>query len=239
MKPISFQNARAWKVAVSMNEQDVEVHIDVYSDVICPWCFIGKRRLEQALEQMGSGPRVQVTWRPFQLNPTMPKGGLDRRSYLEAKFGGSASVKRMEERVVQAGEAEGIEFAFDRIARTPNTFAAHRLIWFAGQQGCQDEVVESLFYSYFTEGRDIGSFDSLTEIAAGCGLNPAEVAGFVASDRGAQEVRAEEATGHRLGIRGVPYFLLNGSLSISGAQPPDIVLAALRQAGGPGREPRA
>ncbi|MCX5724860.1 MAG: DsbA family oxidoreductase [Nitrospirae bacterium] len=215
-----------------MNEQDVGVHIDVYSDVICPWCFIGKRRLEQALEEMRPAQAVQVKWRPFELNPTMPKGGMDRRSYLEAKFGGAASLKTMEERVAQAGEAEGIEFAFDRIALTPNTFDAHRLIWFAGQQGCQDKVVEALFFSYFTEGRDIGNLDSLTEVAVDGGLNREEVLTFLSSDKAVQEVRAEEANGQRFGIRGVPYFLLNGSLSISGAQPPDIILSALRQAEG-------
>lgn len=206
--------------------------IEIYSDVVCPWCFIGKRRLEQALEEMRSAQAVQVKWRPFELNPTMPKGGLDRRSYLEAKFGGAASLKTMEERVAQAGEAEGIEFAFDRIAQTPNTFDAHRLIWFAGQQGCQDDVVEALFYSYFTLGHDIGQLDSLAEIGIDGGLNRDEVVVFLASDRGGQAVRTEEATGHRLGIRGVPYFLLNGSLSISGAQPPDIILSALQQAEG-------
>lgn len=204
--------------------------IEIYSDVICPWCFISKRRLERALEQVGSAQPAQVRWRPFELNPTMPKEGLDRRSYLEAKFGGAEALQTMEGRVAQAGEAEGIEFVFDRIVRTPNTFDAHRLIWFAGQQGCQDDVVEALFYSYFTEGREIGNLDSLTEVAADCGLNREEVRVFLASDRAVQEVRTEEATGHRLGIRGVPYFLLNGSLSISGAQPPDIFVSALQQA---------
>ena len=206
--------------------------IEIYSDVICPWCFIGKRRLEQALERVGSAQPAQVLWRPFELNPTMPKEGLDRRTYLEAKFGGAEALQAMEDRVAQAGEAEGIEFAFDRIARTPNTFDAHRLIWFAGQQGCQDEVVEALFYSYFTLGRDIGNLDSLTEVAADSGLNREEVRVFLANDQAIQEVRAEEAAGHRLGIRGVPYFLLNGSFSISGAQPLDIFVSALQQVRG-------
>jgi predicted DsbA family dithiol-disulfide isomerase len=213
-----------------MNKQDMGVHIDVYSDVICPWCFIGKRRLEEALEQTELAQSAQVRWRPFELNPTVPKGGMDRRPYLEAKFGGAASLKKMEDRLSQAGEADGIEFAFDRIARTANTFDAHRLIWFAEQQGCQDDVVEALFHSYFTKGRDIGNLDSLTEIAVDCGLNREEVGRFLASDQGVQDVRAEEATGYRLGIRGVPFFLFNGSLSISGAQPPDVLVAAIRQA---------
>jgi predicted DsbA family dithiol-disulfide isomerase len=206
------------------------MQIEIYSDVVCPWCFIGKRRLEQALETAGYAQEAHIAWRPFQLNPTMPKEGMDRRVYLDAKFGGADARRAIEERVAKAGEADGIEFAFDRIARTPNTFDAHRLIWFAEQQGCQDQVVEALFHSYFTKGREIGSLNSLAEIASDCGLNCEEVERFLASDRAVQEVRAEEATGHRLGIRGVPYFVLNGSTSISGAQPPEIFVSALQQA---------
>jgi predicted DsbA family dithiol-disulfide isomerase len=160
----------------------------------------------------------------------MPKEGMDRRVYLDAKFGGAEARRAIEERVAKAGEADGIVFAFDRIERTPNTFDAHRLIWFAEQQGCQDEVVEALFHSYFTKGREIGNLDSLAEIASDCGLNREEVERFLASGRAVQEVLAEKANGHRLGIRGVPYFVLNGSISISGAQPPDIFVSALQQA---------
>ena len=206
------------------------MQIEIYSDVVCPWCFIGKRRLEQALETSGYAQQTHIAWRPFQLNPTMPKEGMDRRVYLDAKFGGTEARRVIEERVAKAGKADGIVFAFDRIERTPNTFDAHRLIWFAEQQGCQDEVVEALFYSYFTKGREIGSLDSLAEIASDCGLNREEAEWFLASDKAVQEVRAEEAAGHRLGIRGVPYFVLNGSMSISGAQPPDIFVSALQQA---------
>jgi predicted DsbA family dithiol-disulfide isomerase len=206
------------------------MQIEIYSDVVCPWCFIGKRRLEQALETAGYTQQTHIAWRPFQLNPTMPKEGMDRRIYLDTKFGGTEARRAVEERVAKAGEADGIVFAFDRIERTPNTFDAHRLIWFAGQQGCQDEVVEALFHSYFTKGREIGDLGSLAVIASDCGLDREEVERFLSSDRAIQEVHAEEATGHRLGIRGVPYFVLNGSMSISGAQPPDIFVSALQQA---------
>jgi len=206
------------------------MQIEIYSDVVCPWCFIGKRRLEQALETVGYAQQAHIAWRPFQLNPTMPKEGMDRRAYLDAKFGGADARRAVEERVAKAGEADGIVFAFNRIERTPNTFDAHRLIWFAEQQGCQDEVAEALFHSYFTKGREIGNLDSLAEIASDCGLNREEVDRFLASGRAVQEVRAEEAAGHRLGIRGVPYFVLNGSISISGAQPPDIFVSAIQQA---------
>jgi len=206
------------------------MQIEIYSDVVCPWCFIGKRRLEQALETAGYDQQAHITWRPFQLNPTMPKEGMDRRVYLDAKFGSAEARRAIEERLAKAGEEDGIVFAFDRIQRTPNTFDAHRLIWLAEQQGCQDEVAEALFHSYFTKGREIGNLDSLAEIAADCGLNREEVERFLASDRAVQEVRAEEAAGHRMGIRGVPYFVLNGRYTISGAQPPDIFVSALHQA---------
>jgi predicted DsbA family dithiol-disulfide isomerase len=206
------------------------MQIEIYSDVVCPWCFVGKRRLERALETSGYAQQAHIAWRPFQLNPTMSKEGMDRRTYLKAKFGGAEVLREMEDRLTKAGEADGIEFAFDRIERTPNTFDAHRLIWFAGQQGCQDEVAEALFHSYFTKGREIGNLDSLAEIASGCGLDRGEVEQFLASDRAVRDVQSEEAIGRRLGIRGVPYFVLNGSISISGAQPPDIFVSAFQEA---------
>jgi predicted DsbA family dithiol-disulfide isomerase len=213
-----------------MTEQAAEVQIDVYSDIVCPWCYVGKRRLERALDQWEGGAESRITWRPFQLNPAMPKSGMDRRAYLDVKFGGAEARRAIEERVAKAGEADGIVFAFDRIERTPNTFEAHRLIWFAQQQGKQDDLVDALFHAYFTEGRDIGEDQVLIDMASETGLGRNEVRAFLASDKGAEETRAEEATGHRMGIRGVPYFVLNGRYAISGAQPPDIFVSALQKA---------
>ena len=206
------------------------MHVEIYSDVVCPWCFIGKRRLEQALETAGHTHQVRVTWRPFQLNPTMPKPGMDRRTYLEAKFGGAEARREIEERLTKAGEADGIVFAFDRIARTPNTFDAHRLIWFAQQQKKQDDLAEALFHAYFSEARDIGDGQTLVDISAEIGLDREEVRQFLASEQGVEEVRTEEAAGHRLGIRAVPYFVLNDTYRISGAQPPDVFVSALQKA---------
>lgn len=203
--------------------------IEIYSDVVCPWCYIGKRRLEQALETAGYANRAHITWRPFQLNPTMPKAGMDRRAYLEAKFGGTETLRAMEERVAKAGEADGIVFAFDRIERTPNTFDAHRLMWFAQQRGTQDDFAEALFHGYFTEGRDIGDGQTLVDVAAETGLDADTVREFLTRDTGAEQIRAEEAAGHRMGIRGVPYFVLNGLHAISGAQPPDLFVSALKK----------
>ena len=206
------------------------MQIEIYSDVVCPWCYIGKRRLERALDQLNGAAQAHITWRPFQLNPTMPKDGMDRTTYLEAKFGSLDAFRQMEEHVLAAGSAERIPFAFEKVTRTPNTFMAHRLIWYAEQQGRQDAAVESLFRGYFTEGEDIGSVPVLSQLAGRAGLDAVAIGSFLHSEEGATEVQAEEAAGHRLGIRGVPYFVLNGSISISGAQPPDIFVSALQQA---------
>jgi predicted DsbA family dithiol-disulfide isomerase len=203
--------------------------IEIYSDVICPWCYIGKRRLERALDQLNGAARSRITWRPYQLNPTMPEDGMDRTTYLAAKFGSLDAFRQMEEHVLAAGAAERIPFAFEKVARTPNTFLAHRLMWHAEQQGCQDVVVESLFRGYFTEGADIGSVQILGQLAGRAGLDAAAVESFLQREEGAMEVKAEEAAGHRLGIRGVPYFIINGSISISGAQPSDIFVSAIQQ----------
>lgn len=212
-----------------MNGQDAALHIDVYSDVICPWCYVGKRRLERALAQVGHTVKAHVAWRPFQLNPTMPADGMDRTAYLEAKFGSLDTFKEMEERLLEAGRGEQILFAFEKIARTPNTFQAHRLIWYAGNQGCQDAVVEQLFSGYFEQAADIGSIPMLVQLAAQAGLTAEP---FLRSEEGIAEVKADEAAGHRLGIRGVPYFILNQAHGISGAQPAEVLAAAIEQACG-------
>jgi len=204
------------------------MRIDIYSDIVCPWCYVGKRRLERALTSVGSD--IHVIWRPFQLNPTMPSDGMDRTTYLKAKFGSLEVFGRMEEQLLAAGTDEQIPFAFEKIQLTPNTFSAHRLVWHAAQQGKQDEVVENLFRAYFLEGNNIGDLKILTHVAAEAGLDRTETESFLASDKGAAEVKGEEAVGRRLGIRGVPYFILNGTISISGAQPPDIFVSALQQA---------
>ena len=212
------------------DEKAAGIRVEIYSDMVCPWCFIGKRRWEQAIETAGYANQVQVTWRPFQLNPTMPKSGMDRRTYLEVKFGGAEARREIEERLAKAGVAEGIMFAFDRMARTPNTFEAHRLMWFAQQHKKQDDLAEGLFHAYFSEGRDIGDGRTLVDIAAEIGLDRDATRLFLASDQGVQEVQAEEASGHRMGIRAVPYFVLNGTYAISGAQSPDVFVSALQKA---------
>jgi predicted DsbA family dithiol-disulfide isomerase len=196
------------------------VHIDIVSDVICPWCFIGKRRLERALEQRAE-PAVSITWRAFQLNPEMPPGGMARADYIAAKFGGTAHAARIYAAIAEAGSGENIAFAFDRIRRTPNTRDAHRLIRYATLAGNADPVVEALFAAYFEQGRDIGNRAILADIAAECGFVRAEVADWLAGDAGLEEVLGEDRSARRLGIAGVPCFILDGGYSISGAQEPE------------------
>ena len=206
------------------------MQIDIYSDIVCPWCYVGKRRLERALSELKDAVKAEVTWRPFQLNPTMPLDGMDRTAYLKAKFGSLDNFGQMEEQLLAAGVEERIPFVFEKIQQTPNTFAAHRLVWYAEQLDRQDSAVESLFRGYFMEGADIGSMSALGQLAGHAGLDVAAVESFLHSEDGTAEVKAEEAVGRLRGIREVPYFVLNGSIAISGAQPPDMFVSAIRQA---------
>ncbi|HJT19023.1 MAG TPA: DsbA family oxidoreductase [Nitrospira sp.] len=207
-------------------QQMAGVSIEIYSDVICPWCYIGKRRLERALERLGGAVKAQIAWRPFQLNPTMPKEGMERRRYLEEKFGSLNSFRPIEQQVLEAGAAEGISFAFGKMTRTPNTFLAHRMIWYGGRQGVQDAVVTSLFRGYFEEGVDIGSVPALMQLSERAGLDAGPL---LRSEDGTAEVNAEEVEGHRLGIRAVPYFVVNRAYGISGAQPAERFLSVIER----------
>jgi len=196
------------------------LRIDIVLDVICPWCFIGKRRLEKALARR---PEItpELAWRPFQLNPDMPLEGMPRQDYLAAKFGGAQHAGRIYQAVTQAGVSVDIAFAFDRIRRTPNTRNAHRLIRHAEAEGRADAVVEALFRAYFLEGRDVGDRTTLAEIAGEAGLEWAEIAAFLAGDSALGEVLAEDRNARRIGINAVPCFIFAGQYAISGAQEPE------------------
>jgi predicted DsbA family dithiol-disulfide isomerase len=198
--------------------------VDVISDVICPWCYVGKRRLEKAIPCFD----VRVRWLPFQLNPRMPKEGITRKEYRTAKFGNWERSLELDAKMVAIGEAEGIRFAFEKIERTPNTVDAHRLIWLADKQGVQDAVVEGLFRAYFTEGRDISNRQTLLDVVAEAGLVGGEA--MLNSDKGLEEIKAAHDLAQRLGVDGVPFFIINGKVTLSGAQPPDEFIAAFNQA---------
>ena len=206
--------------------------IEVVSDVVCPWCFIGKRRLEKALALLDRD-NVRVHWRAFQLNPDAPKLGMDRCIHRVNKFGSLARADQLEAQVVAAGAEAGINFHFGRIGRIPNTFNAHRLIWLAGREGVQDAVVEILFGAYFIHGEDIGRPEILKRIGLECGLHAAKVEELFTTDLGAKEVLGEERQAQALGVNTVPTFLFEGAPVISGAEKPELLAAALRPAMGP------
>jgi predicted DsbA family dithiol-disulfide isomerase len=197
--------------------ETLPLKVDVVSDVVCPWCFIGKRRLETAMADIAVP--LEIRWRPFQLDPTIPPEGKDRRAYLAAKFGTTDRVRQMQDRLVEAGEEEGIPFAFERIKVSPNTLDAHRLIHWAGESGKQERIVDALFRAYFLEGRDIGDHAVLADTAAAVGMDRAEVAPRLASGEDRASVRAEIAAAQQMGVTGVPTFILLGRYALVGAQP--------------------
>lgn len=197
------------------------MRIDIVSDVVCPWCYVGKRRFEQALAAR-PGLDVEISWRAFQLNPDMPAGGMERESYLAAKFGSATRAETIYADITAAGAEEGIAFAFERITRTPNTIDAHRLIRLAGEHGVQDPVVEALFRCYFEQGADIGDPARLIEIGDEGGLDAEVTRAHLASGDGIEAVKAEDLQARRLGINGVPCFIIDRRYAISGAQAPDV-----------------
>ena len=193
------------------------VPLDIISDPICPWCYIGKANMDRALAETGSDP-FTPSWRIFQLNPDMPAEGVGRKDYLEWKFGGPEGAAQVYGRIEQAAEAAGLEVHFDRIARTPNTFNAHRLIRWSQTTGNQTAVVDQLFTRYFVEGADIGAVPVLLEIAESAGMERDVVAKLFETDADADTLRAEESQARQMGVTGVPCFIVNGRHVIQGAQ---------------------
>lgn len=193
----------------------------IVSDTICPWCYVGKRRFERALAER-SEIVPEIEWRPFQLNPKMPAAGLDRKTYMRAKFGTDERAEEIYQAIQEAGDAEKIPFAFDAITRVPNTIASHRLIGWSLQFGRQDNVVEGLFRCYFENGDDIGNVDVLAGIAAEAGLDETNAVAYLASEEGVEQTIAETQEAHRLGISGVPCFIFDGKYAVSGAQGPEV-----------------
>ena len=205
--------------------------IDIVSDAICPWCYIGKRQLERALPLLaGEALAFEVHWHPFQLNPDMPAEGVERAAYRLAKFGSEERTRQIDARIAEAGRAVGLEFRHDLMRRTPNTVAAHRVIRQAGQAGVQDAVVEALFAAYFTEGRDIGDAAVLAEVVEAAGMPPGAVGAMLAGDEGREEVLGEDAMARNAGISGVPSFIMGRYVLFSGAVPAEEMAEAFSRA---------
>jgi predicted DsbA family dithiol-disulfide isomerase len=208
------------------------MRIDIISDTVCPWCYIGKRRLERALAQRPDLD-VEITWRAYQLNPDMPPEGKDRNAHYRAKFGSVEKTEKIIETIAGVAREENLDLEFSKIERMPNTLASHRLARWAGSAGCQDDVIERLFKAYFVEGRDIGDMDVLVDIAGAAGMDRDLVRDLLASDADQDLVREEDALARQMGVTGVPCFIVNQKYSIMGAQEPEAFLqvfdAAVRE----------
>ena len=208
------------------------VPLDILSDPICPWCYIGHAQLSRAMETAPRHP-FAVAWHPFMLNPDMPREGIDRRAYLEAKFGGPEGASRVYGRIEEAARAAGLELDFAAIERTPSTIDAHRLIHWAGLEGRQTPVVARLFAAYFREGRDISDRETLAELGAAAGLDGAVIERLLASDADEADIRARDAHARERGVTGVPTFVVAQTHVLPGAQPPELwarVIAELKAA---------
>ena len=202
------------------------VHIDVVSDVVCPWCFIGKHRLEKAIELTPDIP-VEVRWRPYFLNDWIPREGISREQYLTTKFGSSERYKGIAQRVAAAASAEGLIYAIDKISRQPNTLDAHRLIRWAGGVGKAAEMKQKLMDLYFTEGADLTDRKVLVQAAADIGLNAEEIEKALAGEKDVAEVEREALSAKEAGIEGVPCFIFDGKFAVSGAQAPEYLAEAI------------
>jgi predicted DsbA family dithiol-disulfide isomerase len=208
----------------------VGTRIDIVSDAICPWCYVGKRQLERALAQLATeGLTFSVHWNPFQLNPDMPKEGRDRTAYRIWKFGSAEKAAALDARITEAAAGVGLAFRTDLMTRTPNTIDAHRLIWFGGQKGVQDALMEVVFKAYFIEGRDIGEHTVLADCAVEAGLDRTEVIEFLTSGLADREMRAADQAAREAGVNGVPSFFLDGYGMFSGAMPAETIASALRR----------
>lgn len=197
------------------------VKLDILSDPICPWCYIGKSYLDRALEAEGDHP-FEIEWHPFQLNPTMPRDGMDRRAYLEQKFGGKDGAVKAYAPVVENAKKAGLDINFEGILRTPNTLDAHRVIHWAGIEGLQTRVVNALFKGYFVDGRDIGDHETLADIADSAGMDAAVVQKLLATDEDVENIKKRDAHSREMGVNSVPTFVVANQHAVPGAQPPEL-----------------
>ncbi|MHA3978646.1 DsbA family oxidoreductase [Halovulum sp. GXIMD14794] len=200
--------------------------LDIISDPICPWCFIGKVRLDRALEQRPNHP-FEVRWLPFQLNPDMPREGMDRAEYLETKFGGRDRAVQVYSHIEQEALSSGLEIDFGAIRRTPNTLDAHRLIHWAGIEGRQTLVANQLFHRYFLKGQDIGDAEVLTDVARSAGMDADVTARLLEGDADLEEVSGLDTRAREMGVTGVPMFIIGGKYAVSGAQPTETWLSII------------
>lgn len=211
-----------------MTDAPTHVKLDILSDPICPWCYIGKTHLDKALAAIPDHPFV-IEWHPFQLNPDMPSGGMDRRAYLEGKFGGKEAAVRAYAPVVEHADKAGLTIDFEGMKVTPNTVDAHRLIHWAGIEGKQEQIVDALFQAYFVDARDIGDHDVLADLADSAGMDAAVVRKLLASDADMQMIRDRDAHSREMGVSSVPTYIVANQHAVPGAQPPELWEKVIRE----------
>jgi predicted DsbA family dithiol-disulfide isomerase len=207
----------------------LKIKVDVVSDVVCPWCYIGKRRLERAIQQVANEVDVEVRHLPFELNANIPAAGLDQKEYLGAKFGGMERFQQLTSHVTSVASSEGLNFDFEKQNVMPNTFNAHRLIQLSAESGVQDAVVEALMKAYFEEGADLSKNENLISIAAAAGLNLEKATALLESSADVASVRQLEKLSQQRGISGVPFFIINDQYGVSGAQPSETLAQIFRE----------
>lgn len=204
-----------------------KIKIDVVSDVVCPWCYIGKRRLEKAIAQVADQVDVELEYHPFELNPDMPLEGRNQKEYLTKKFGSEAKYQQIVDHVTEVAAQEGLKFDFEKQVVSPNTRDAHRLIWFAKKHGKQIEMKEALMKAYFEQGIDLTKMENLISIATQAGIDPEKIKSFLSSTEGMVEVTTSEMQNAQRGISGVPFYIINNQYGVSGAQPSEVFARAL------------
>ena len=205
------------------------LHIDIVSDIVCPWCVIGYKNLAKAIKILKGELKFTINWKPFQLHPEIPIEGFDKHKYMDIKFKSSERRKSSLDQICEIGEKVGFNFNFSRNRHLPNTFLAHRLLWFSESMGLQNKISEALFYNYFTEGKDVGSIDELISISEKNGLEKDTIETFLRSDLGAKEVIREEKRSREMKISSVPTYIFNKKYMLVGGQEPDTFVAYLRK----------
>lgn len=206
-----------------------KVRVDVISDCVCPWCYVGKRRLDEAIEKVADRMEVQVVWHPFQLDPRIPPEGREWEAYARERFGSLERLREIHRRLIDVGEEVGIPFAFEKVEKAVNTLAAHRLLAIALEAGKQHEMVERIFAANFVEGRDIGELETLASIAGEAGMDREEVLRALQEGRKADEVDRELDAAMQIGVQGVPFFIVGGRLAVHGAQPAEVLVEVLER----------
>jgi predicted DsbA family dithiol-disulfide isomerase len=208
-----------------------KIKVDIVSDVVCPWCYIGKRRLEKAIEQLKDDYEFELHYKAFELNPHVPAEGLDQKTYLIKKFGSEARYYELTENVTRVAAAEGLKFDYSKQQTSPNTFNLHRVIWLAEKKGKQLQTVEAFFHAYFEKGVDLSKAQNIIEVAAEAGLEKSKVRELLENHEGSSEVQQQQIHNREIGVSGVPFYIINDKYAVSGAQPASLFVKAFKELG--------